>query len=132
MLADGPLSSEEFRHSAAHIVSAANLQASMTVDRFMSDRLGVAPSGIGRPDSDVARLADAFQTIMQGDGDILSAITRLAETEPLNSGQSGSRAVLLAHDVKRYRWQTAGNSCRLCKWLALKTWPTSKAAIVHP
>jgi len=131
VVAVGLKSVDEFMEMASTTISTANVIATVRADRFISGLLNRPAFGLGRPTSDVARITDALELILESP-EPSARIERLAYSEPLSAGQAASRDVLLNAEVSHYYWSTDSDPCHLCLSLANSVWPTTKAGIVHP
>lgn len=76
----------------------------------------------------------ALQTVLDGDGDLLMQLGRLALNAPLQAAQTAYGDAIAASGARGWVRQLEADPCQLCRWWWRegRVWPTDHPMPTHP
>lgn len=133
------LSVSELISLSALTVASFNQAATQLADLALATLLGTLPLGLRRPGSDVARLEEAFSTVLSDklatEDEQLTRMELVSNAEPLDAAREAYRDAMMQHQDRVAGWRriASPNACELCRSLATDDiLPPDQPPAAHP
>lgn len=133
--ASSPLAGITLATQLGTFLATVNASARMLADAYVASFLRLPPLGLSVPNNEVDRLTAAFAGVLEDSRAVpLPRISRIARSEPTNSGREATAKALTTHKAPtvRLRWVLDPEPCDFCFSLAQKTYLPDELPQSHP